>query len=266
MNGVFQADYGYFDINQTYAWQNRFASAYELLQMFCQTFGIIARYSFGDANGLIDNDTPANNKPRLTFNSRGRSFANNITPDGEMLSDPKQISETTLKNTNYRAATYYDFGDGITTALYYNDMSMSSVPANAVFDFDVTIDFEIDGIEDENNLCSGETVPEEFIDKVEYWNYIRNEYTETITIPWIDKNIVTALIEYLFNRFSLNRIQYDREYNSIKANNTISSSQRWMQTLRSTSINDGVSAITLYATKVGKNVITNKSSVIWVQQ
>ena len=124
-----------------YAWANRFTTAKELLSYLCLHFGCVPKYNYGNSSGLIDAN-PANNKHRITFESRGQNGI--VTMDGNIISSDF-LSASPAKARSIRFSLYNQ--SAIYSMCRLNDFPYSSgigVPSNANFDIDSTVDFIID--------------------------------------------------------------------------------------------------------------------------
>jgi hypothetical protein len=253
---------GFFDATKDFAFVNRYASAYDLLKQICFVFGVIPRLTFGNASGYIDG-TFANNLFRLEFNSRGRS-ATRIYMD--RLESSSFVSQTlriidTVRITDQRYP--------LSCAWWYNNVlgKIGSNPLpNAQFNIDGQIDFatfQYDGDDNNRTLIVWDSVAaayNQFCWSGVYWNY-------NTGAPVIEGGIIYAIANYYYYRFSkLNRLEYTRSYGQIHAFNDSTHSQMWLRTLCSHVINDGTTERTFYATEVSKNLITNKSTVVWVEE
>jgi len=257
-------DFGYFDNTQDYSWYQRFATAYDILQMICFMFAVVPRYQYGDENGIIS-ATPSENKSRIIFNARG-GRSGTITPTGNIV-ESKITLETILKETNYRLSDTYNFGT-TTTGWYFEDVNGSntaSLPPNAIFDIDTTLDFAVGYATTENALRS-KLPAANFIDGLRYWDYTINDYVVAGASSF--NMFLFSLIQYFVHRFSSGRNQVTRTYGSIQANDTATDSQRWLQTMKRHEIDDGIAdpTPTYYATEVSKNILTNRAQIVWVQE
>jgi hypothetical protein len=253
---------GYFDSTQSYAWVNRFADAFELLGHLCKMFGLIPRYTFGTAAGLIDS-TPANNTHRIILNSRGR-FGSTITMSGKLRSS-HFVSDTPRKAGTMRATETQDRNQSY---WYLKDvLEFGTPPPFAEFDVDLENDFHVSmptGSGDEKRFLYNND--EDAMTDMEYWNYATNGYS-TLEDDGSHNNLLSqGIVQYLFNRFPGGRVEYEREYMSIKAVSGTTDSQRNLQTLARHTIHDGATSRNFYASEVRKDITTNKACVVWVEE
>jgi hypothetical protein len=232
-----------------------YSNAWEMLAHICQSWGAVPKYSFGNTSGLID-ATPANNKHRISFNSRGLS-GNLITMDGG-ITESKICAETSRKakrllvNGIFQTATNIFFWDGL---LY----TQAVVDPWRQFEKTIQTDFLSGGATEYTQLFqdngSGNCTHCAY---VRYWNYYTGAYVEPNDYP-------TALCHYMFYRFSYSRIEYKRTYDSIKATKSGNSSQMWLQNLMQHTINDGVTERYFYSTEYSKSLKSNKADVVWIE-
>ena len=247
-----------------FSWYNRFANAYDLLNFVLFQFGVIPKYQYGTVAGLID-PTPANNNHRLIFDSRGSS-AVTVTMDGK-FTESSFVSDTPRKAKTIRVS------DPRGTAFIYwylnGVLEKGDQPPYAQFDIDKETDFQINGnvsLLDPVGLILFNTGTGLFTNAavaVDFWNYTTN--SRQIESNATDNCLTKAVAQYLYNRFQKGRLQWTRTYASLSANNGSTSSQRWNKTLVMHVISDGVKSRTFYSTEVSKNLITNKSTVVWVE-
>jgi hypothetical protein len=248
------------------AWTDRFATAFDLLKHLSLHFGVVPRYSFGTADELID-PTPANNSHRITFNSRGRASASLSMP---VPLESKFISDTTYKSHSIRASDTLD----ATRTGYVTERdkiykeNLEPLPFEK-FDTDIQVDWNTSmasvyvlyylGVD---TLCHQANV--------RYYNYDTKAYVPIAQAEGVN-NWISAIVNYLFYRFLIKkRFEYTRSYNTIMASNSTITSQRVLRTLAKhqiTDIIDGASVTNdYYATEVHKNIMTNRSKIVWVQQ
>ncbi len=254
--------------NATNTYFYSFPNAWELLKHICIEFGVVPRYSYGTATGLID-PTPANNKHRIILNSRGLS-GSSITMTGKVLISTL-IPETSKKIRRLSVS------DPVSqkVAFYEGIEFTGDVPGSLTFDKSIGMDF-IGGEPNlvwealwyRSNILGGDKAW--VIIRAGFWNYSTKQFdvlVEVDTYPvYRNKTFIKATEKYYFNRFTDNRVEYERTYGSIKANNGASDSQRWLQTLNIHTIHDGITSRTFYATEVAKNIITNQARIVWVEQ
>jgi hypothetical protein len=246
------------------SWYNRFSNAYDLLKYLLFPFGVIPRYQFGTADGLID-ATPANNNHRLIFESRGSSSVT-VTMDGK-FDESAFVSDTPRKAKTMRISD--PRGTGLIYWYLNGVLEQGDVPPYAQFDIDQETDFQVNSnvsLFDPVGLILYDINTALFVGaavQCDFWNY--NANTRQLVSSATDNCLTKAAIQYLFNRFQKGRIQWTRKYASLKANNGSTSSQRWNRTLVQHTISDGVKTRTFYATEVSKNILTNKSQVVWIE-
>ncbi|MBE3141473.1 MAG: hypothetical protein IMZ53_12935 [Thermoplasmata archaeon] len=252
-----------------YSWIKRFANAYDLLQYLCRQFAIIPRYSFGDTNGLISG-TPANNKHRLSFNSRGNPSGSTVTMSGKLLNSVFS-SDTPRKARTVRIT---EVQPHVITGLIENYWYLKDVlqagepPPFAEFDIDTNCEFRANLTAEVYNILyqqfGGVTYA---VNSIWYYDYTSPAHWVHLEDGGSHTNLLAeAIAKYYYDRFSSGRVQYEREYKSIKANNGTTNSQRNCQTLMRHVIHDGVIERTFYATEVEKDIFTNKVKVCWVQE
>ena len=243
---------------QPYTYYSNISDCWELLKHICTEFGAIPKYTFGNASGCID-PVPTNNKHRISFNTRGNSGVP-ITPVGNVV-ESTLTAETSRKVLRLRAtnvgATYPDqswFWDGV---LKYE----ATAEVWRQFDKEVSVDFDTSQSPAYTSLfqSNGSGICYS-ASNIEYWDY-------SLPIPaYVNvDNFCRAIAQYYFGRFSTSRIEYARTYTSLQANNGLSNSQMWMQSLNTTSINDGITARTFYITEIHKDILKNQTTVVWVQ-
>jgi hypothetical protein len=97
------------------------------------------------------------------------------------------------------------------------------------------------------------------ITTAKYWDYEFGAYLGTNTI------YAFALAKYLFKKFSRRSRWIDREYVSIQGTYSGDTTHSLIFLTACTSIDDGVSAKTYYATDITKNVFTNKCKIRWTE-
>jgi hypothetical protein len=255
--------------NQYY---KRFDNAYEVLRHLCRHFALIPKYMFGTTTGTID-ATWANNDHRLYLNSRGRSgssptLSGNLIKSDMIISTSRKTTAIRSSNIHHQEWCIYvtnESGQASGAPPYYKD-----------FDIDITIDFLpaadfatlINGYAP--NVDMGLFIINEGVSptkynaalKVEYWNYATGAYQEYDYAGWCD----VVIVGYLLHRMGEGRVEYERTYNSIKGVLGAVNSQWNCKTTMRTSINDGVTARTFYATDVKKDLTKNELSVIWVEE
>jgi hypothetical protein len=261
----------------------KISNCYELITYLCSLFGAVPKYSFGDANELID-PTPANNTHKFTLLARGRSYATNITPSGTLI-ESELLMDTFRKPRNIfiTSARYPDWNRYSLNGIIERDresfdglISRGSPPSGTMFDLTI-----------ENQFDPGESGYNPLYDIIEYdpahpypeevshpaatcgywWNYLENK-AESYEL--VDANFTVALVSFLHQRFCYSgRTQFTRKYNSIKANDGSTSSHRWMHVMRnheiSYALNGSTVTKTYYATEVTKNVNDNTATVVWVE-
>jgi len=251
-----------------------FSNAYELLKHLCKQFAVIPKYSFGTTAGLID-ATPANNHHRITLESRGRSSGTAITMTGKLLDSvfcsdtPRKSKRIRVSMNNWQALTdesmwYVDnvIHGGETPSYYASE-----------FDIDIPVDFVLKApdavphwINAIHYIHSGTSCSP--VVQGRYWDYPTGAYIVITYIPFSEspEPLITCLVLYLFARMGDGRVQYERTYGGIKANNGTTNSQRNCKTTMRTTISDGVISRNFYATEVRKNILTNKAKIVWVQE
>ena len=103
--------------NQPYF--STYGNPFDLLKQLCSQFGVVPRYTFGNSSGYID-PVAANNKHRITFNTRGRS-GNTVTPVGNIISSSitpqtSRIVKRLSVSSNAVLATFQSwYWDGVLT-------------------------------------------------------------------------------------------------------------------------------------------------------
>jgi hypothetical protein len=148
-------------------------------------------------------------------------------------------------------------------------LEQGDIPPSAQFDIDQETDFQVNSnvsIFDPVGLILYDINTGLFVGaaiQYDFWNY--NTNTRQLVSSATDNCLTKTAAQYLYNRFQKGRIQWTRKYASLKANNGSTSSQRWNRTLILHTIHDGVKSRTFYATEVSKNIITNKSQLVWVE-
>lgn len=280
MSGWFYPIHTVGDWDYSYTYYSNFSNAYELLKHLCAQWGVIPRYSYGQTNGTILND--ATDKHRLTLNTRGRSSGGTVTMTGKLLdpnsqpsaTEPTFSSDTARKINSLNVVHSYD-SSGLwffdTTGLYQGTPeSWRQIDKTIALDpdtFSGSVPLAFAAI----NLFYLKISDGKFytIKHCRYWKYTTGAYVvcnDDYSGVTHYNNFGKALINYLFYRFPTGRVQYEREYGSIKVNNGSTNSQRNCKTLMRTIINDGVTSRTFYATEVEKDIFTNRVRVVWVQE
>jgi hypothetical protein len=242
------------DIADTTNYSASFSNAWNLLKHICAEFGVIPRYWYGDINGLID-PTPTNNKHRITFNTRGKS-GNVVTPSGKLM------ESTLIPETSKKAQRLRVWGAFPTDESWFYDGTLTyETTAETWRQFDKEIELDFDTSQTlYSSLFQSDGAGNCFsITDVQYWDY------STGAVVSVD-NFARAVAQYYFARYSPKKLEYDRKYSSIKANNGSTDSQRWMQNLNQHSINDGLTARNVYATEIHKDLLNNTVQVFWIEQ
>jgi hypothetical protein len=242
----------------TEAYINRFATAFDVLQNLCKQFACIPKYIYGTTDGVID----ANKTHRIFLNSRGRSYSDKIVPAGNILKS-KMLSDTPFKPKTIRVT---DFSIPSESSWYFTDVRQmgDEPPPFANFDIDLQVDFSTIATQEWRKLYAGAGTHE--ITTVAYWDYIADGYVTPTVAETAENEFALMLSKYLHNRFPNGRTQYNREYGSLQATKSGTTSQRYLQTIRRTDILDGKTTRTFYATTTKKNIMTNQASVIWVEE
>ncbi|MBE3139044.1 MAG: hypothetical protein IMZ53_00510 [Thermoplasmata archaeon] len=268
VNTALLADYGFFDSTNANGWYKKYANAYDLLKSFCFSFGVIPRYQFGDADGLISS-TSTDNKHRLIFNSRGLT-------GGTATMVGKLLESTSKPNTARKTTTIYISDVTFPTMFYYyleGVLDTATPPPFAEFDINRSIDFQAysaAGV-DPRDLAVYDSVTSTYhlmTKGIKWYNYSTSAFVEQSEAEI--QALAKALAQYLFYRFSDKRVEYTRTYGGIKATVSGVSSQRFCKTLMRHVINDGsgnaYAERTFYATEVEKDIFNNKTKVIWVEE
>lgn len=239
----------------------RFANAFELLMHLCGQFGVVPRYTYGDANGLID-PTPANNTHRIVLNSRGRSAGTAVTMTGNILSSEFRAG-TSRKSQRIMVANIHDD----TRSVWYLDGVKHLGVPEPYLKFDIVKRLDFYGASDDYDT------PLAYIDEDDdwhavmygrFWDYSIGAY---VIVSAGSNFLAYALAEYLFKRMGEGRIEYTRTYGSIKAYLASNgSTQRNCQTLMRHVIHDGITSRTFYATEVDKDITKNMATIVWVQE
>jgi hypothetical protein len=246
----------------------RFKTAYDLMLHLCSQFGCIPRYTFGDANGLIDNSTPANNIVRIVLNSRGRSTGTAITMTGNVMSSTFR-SGTARKSRRIKISCM-DYTT-TNTVWYENDELHELVTGpDPWVEFDISKEVDFFGSLLTRYPLVYLTVTGSLDDADwhavmygRYWDYSIGGYSY---FNGGTNFVGRVLARYLFARMGEGRVEYTRKYGSIKANNGTTNSQRNCKTLIRHAIHDGVSSRTFYATEVSKDMTKNEATIVWVQE
>ena len=272
-------DVGVLGAQNQESWNSRFATCKDLLQYLCLMFGVVPSYSFGNEDGYIDAD-PANNLHRITLNSRGQNTQ--VTMAGDIKSKGSEyLSASPAKTSQVRfgqtatgyTANFAAFFNGIFYANQNGVTPAQVLPSNAKFDIDSTVDFvgldastEIGRLQ----LFTSAVYPisglgSYAVDSVKWWNYLSKQYDPSVTTDFF-----TAITKYYYYRFSLDRLQITRTYNSIKATIGGLTSQLNLKTLVGHTItdlsNDVIKSNLYYATDVEKDVMASEATVMWVAQ
>jgi hypothetical protein len=254
-------------------WLARFKTAYELFLHLCGQFGCVPRYTFGDANLLYDNSTPANNITRITLNARGRSTGTAVTMTGNVMSSTFR-SGTARKSRRIKVGSIVPISDPPDapsfTIWYADDVLHEFIEPGSPEEFDIikTVDFsgsKLYGAPLTYLSVTGSSDAADWlaVDYGHYWDYTLGSYVDFYGAPnWLGR----VLARYLFARMGEGRVEYTRKYGSIKANNGTTNSQRNCKTLIRHAIHDGVSSRTFYATEVSKDMTKNEATIVWVQE
>jgi hypothetical protein len=257
------------DTGNSIGWYNRYANAYDLLKDICFKFGVIPRYQYGTVDGLID-ATPANNSHRLIFNSRGNAVSS-VTMTND-FDESNFVSDSSRKAKTIRITDTIQRSQEIQCQYWFlnNVLTEIEAPPFAKFDIDGEIDILITSVSapfSMTGLILYDSISALYVGAattVDWWRY--SDGSRQVTSgDYLVSCLARSLVQYLFYRFQKGRLEYTRLYESLKANDGSTDSQRWNRTLVGHAINDGVTARTFYATEVSKNVLTNKSKVVWVE-
>jgi hypothetical protein len=262
--------YGYMGGNSPYAWTKNYGTAKALMQQLCKEFGVVAQYTFGTIDGLID-ATPSNNKHRIILRSRGKrnSDSANTTISGKMIQSDF-VSATPRKSN----ATRFTLSENSNYSSWFLNGAFNegvNYPSDAQFDIDQQTDFGINtpALSDTLNttrLLYMSVLP--FLTRESVYLWMWHKYSTGQDFEQ-QLSLRTIMAQYYFYRFSPSRFQFTRTYTSIKANNGSIISQRAIQSLVQHDITfllDGVeTTVTFYASEVKKDIVNNKLTVIWVQ-
>ena len=257
--------------NQIFTYYDNMQSPLDLLKHICAEFGVVPRYSFGNSSGLID-PVSANNKHRISFNTRGNS-GNSITPVGNIIKSVENPQTSRNVQRLYVSQSLRQvfedsfFWDGV----LYGTPHLGGNP-DSWRQFDKTIQFDFVSLANLGSAVQPIFVVDPSItavvggvtyvcafpaDLIYYWNY-QSSYQSS------DTYFGYALLQYYFYRYT-GRLEYDRIYGSLQANQSGSISQIYMQNLQQHSINDGITGRNFYATEIHKDVLKNQVEVIWIQ-
>jgi hypothetical protein len=239
------------------------SNAYEVLKHICNQFALIPRYTFGTTAEIISG-TPANNKSRLTFDSRGRTGVLVTMPSKFVESD--LLMDTPRKGRNIRVYETFTPDNGY---YFYNNQEHSGQPPSYMeFDITKTVDHELHngGLFAYGYLYTFDSGASEWyhLETGRYWDYSTGAYVEVDQAT--DYGFAGALAGYMFNRFSDGRFGYTRNYAGLKATYSATDSQRWLRSLCRHALHDGVTNRTFYATEVSKDIKENKASVVWLEE
>jgi hypothetical protein len=242
-------------LNAPNTYFSSYSTGWDLLKNLCAQFGVIPRYWYGNSSMYID-PVAANNKHHLTFNSRGRS-GSLITPCGNILGST--IVPVSTKRVSRLQVTSLNAND----PAWYYDGTLHLYSPEDWRQFDKTISTDFVTLQTApyvalfQPLDSGHCYT---ANTIRYWNYSTGSYS---TIGSFSE----ALASYLFYRYNFaGRIEINRTYGSILANNGLTNSQLWMQNLNQHSINDGITTRSFYSTEIHKDILNNTTQVCWVQQ
>jgi hypothetical protein len=235
-----------------------YPNAWELFKHLCSIWGVIPKFIYGSPAGLIDAD-PANNKPRIIFNTRGKS-GTTIVPVGK-----ERSSKITLDSS--RKINSYSLTYKWSTGNYWFDGDILSTTASS----EVWRSFERGGMIEFNTVLTngisaifyktGSSAVH--ISQTRFWNYESAAWEVCSTGG---NNFAIAMISYLYYRFTNARMQYDKEYNDIKASDGSTSSQLHMTTLASITISDGIVSRDFYLTEVRKDIVSGRVKAVLVQE
>jgi hypothetical protein len=262
------SDVGFFLSSDPLCWLNRFGTAKDLLSMLCQTFGVVAKYTYGTVAGLID-PNPALNAHRLFFNSRGNSIYGQIEMEKPVPTVSEFLPDTVAKSRLIRVT------QGTNQEWYLNGLFQQGTPPPlAKFDVDVLVDFVVTYPSTSGfyglylNISGAWDL--DSANYVRFWDYATGVGAYVNIETDGDDNLAIALCQYLFNRLSPSRFQYTREYGGIKASDGATTSQRNLQTLRGHQISDIINGASVvgnyYATEVHKDIMTNTAQIIWTKE
>jgi hypothetical protein len=261
------------EINGQYI--NRFSNAFELLKHLCGMFCVVPRYTYGTSAGIFDEAVAENNSHRIILNSRGYS-GDVVTMDGGII-PPSIFSADTPRRSRLIKATNNIHDEW---SVYYaiDKRGMGIPPINSEFDIIKTVDF-YPAADCTVGTPGGYPTPKESLflkrtDPAGYFNIARlsryRNYELSGGVGYVERDfdgwLCMVVAEYLYHRLSSTRVQYEREYSSIKATSGGISSQRLLRTTMRHTIDDGVTSRNFYATEVEKDIMKNKASVVWVQE
>ena len=281
-----------------HAWKFQFANPYDLLTQLCLTFGWVARYYYGQADGTYAGD--ATDKHYIEFLTRGTSYATTVSADAgivqsTLLSDaatkPKNIrvtdihadndsispvpptvkyDQTTGQSWYMDGASYLSPAPGVTAI--DADFEKKDPPLHAEFDLDVSTQFTLNSW----YLSGGNETPTDFYYRgvhydsgggaticlhAAYWDYAAD------TPGWVQlQSYPAVLASYYARRFSSGRKQYERTYASLKFTEGGTTTHLNMKPMKRIQIDDVAASDTFYATEIRKDFETNTTTVLWIQE
>lgn len=257
----------------SYAWVNRFSSAYDLLVYLCSVFLAVPRIKFDVSSDV----------PYVEVSYRG----NHGSPSG-FLTMNGGISESTITSLDATQPVSFNIVDPLegTTDSYFSFPTESGVLygqplLSQSFDVSIQTDF-IQGIYSSTDGSGNDIwdvthagyytierflfVASDFlVTNMQVYDYYNGIYYDA-GISTMPNNFSTNLCYYLKQRFRNSRISYTRTYSSLQSNNGSTTSQANTKCLAGTQINDGVTTRNFYATAVEKDVMTNRATITWVQE
>ena len=192
--------------------------------MLCQTFGVVAKYTYGTVAGLID-PNPALNAHRLFFNSRGNSIYGQIEMEKPVPTVSEFLPDTVAKSRLIRVT------QGTNQEWYLNGLFQQGTPPPlAKFDVDVLVDFVVTYPSTSGfyglylNISGAWDL--DSANYVRFWDYATGVGAYVNIETDGDDNLAIALCQYLFNRLSPSRFQYTREYGGIHKGHHINGKSR----------------------------------------
>ena len=221
--------YPYTSWNQGFTYYDQMSNPWELLKHICGEFGVIPRYTFGNTSGYID-AVAANNKHRITFNTRGKS-GNLIAPTGNVI-ESSILAQTSRNGQRLHVSSSLnqtDEGAWFWDGNYYDASHIGAVPPSwRVFDKTISFDFvSLPNLSSAIQAIYLLDVADNYAypaDLIHWWNYSTAGYST-------DTYFCSALSKYFFYRYT-GRIEVTRTYGSITASNGSTTSQMWLQTLQ----------------------------------
>ena len=264
-------------------WGVRFGTALDIVQAICQSFGLVPRYYFGQADGSYLGD--GSDRHRIELLTRGRAL-NFIVPSGNIISSENHPMSP--YQTQGVQASFVLGGSGGTSVVpqadtffvswgsrgFGNPPASVHVDVNIVSEFSCNPCYQWDG----SFLFRGLIY---MITSGDMWSANYAQYYDYISAATIgptitrdgssDGNKFDPFIQYLADYFWAKfhgQSSYEREYGDVRANDpTAATTTQWnLRPLRRHQITDEIGTRNYYAIEVRKDYFKNRAKVTWFEE